>query len=59
LTPGTYPVRIVNPEGCRSQQNVTVELKPAPPACGLLGIEALLLVGLLGRGRIRRRFGRL
>lgn len=58
LSLGQHPVTVVNPEGCRSQEGVTVEILPRPPrACGLFGIESLLLLGLLGRKRLRRRFG--
>jgi hypothetical protein len=54
ITAGSKPVVVVNPEGCQSQEisNLTVQ---EPAACGLLGIEPLLLLGLLGRRRMRRR----
>jgi hypothetical protein len=37
---------VVNPEGCRSQQSVTltIDAPPVPAACGLLGIEPLALL---------------
>jgi hypothetical protein len=57
LSPGPHPVRIVNPEGCSSQQDVTVNIEPGP-ACGLTGVEPCFLFGLLGLRRIvgsRRR----
>jgi hypothetical protein len=54
LAPGLHPVRIVNPEGCASQESVGVEVQTAT-ACGLTGVEPLLLLGWLGRRRTRRR----
>jgi YVTN family beta-propeller protein len=49
---GVYPVRIVNPEGCRSQESVSMAM--APRSCGMLGIEPFLLFGLLGARRMAR-----
>lgn len=51
-TTGAFPVRIVNPEGCRSQESVLVSM--APKSCGLVGIEPFVLLGLLGARRMRR-----
>jgi hypothetical protein len=50
---GPHPVRIVNPEGCASQENVIVIVEEG--GCGLLGIEPFLALGLL---RLRRRRAR-
>ncbi|HME72585.1 MAG TPA: thrombospondin type 3 repeat-containing protein, partial [Myxococcota bacterium] len=45
-------VVVVNPEGCQSQETVTVTVTPY---CGLLGIEPLaLLAGLAALRRLRR-----
>jgi hypothetical protein len=51
LAPGPHRVRIVNPEGCTSQEEVTVIVEPGW-ACGLTGLEPLLLLGLLGLRRV-------
>ena len=51
---GPNPVRIVNPEGCTSQESVSVNVLPAR-ACGLLGIEPFFLIGLMGLRRMRQR----
>jgi hypothetical protein len=53
LTPGSYPVRVVNPEGCESQEIVNLTLQPTGGSCGLTGIEPFLLLGLLGAWRTR------
>jgi len=46
----------VNPEGCESQTPVTLTIVQDPPACGLLGIEAVgLLAALRASSRWRRR----
>jgi hypothetical protein len=57
---GRVPVRVVNPEGCRSLAPVFVDVKPSleTPDCGLLGIEPLPLLGFLLARRARRRWGR-
>jgi hypothetical protein len=57
LTPGPHAVSVINLEGCRSQEPVTMTIKvPAPPAsCGLTGIEPFVLLGALGLFRARRR----
>lgn len=53
---GTYPAVVINPEGCRSQEEIAFEVTPPPPpACGLLGLEALAAPALLGGLRRRRR----
>jgi DNA-binding beta-propeller fold protein YncE len=61
--PGSAPlnqalaVTVVNPEGCTSQENVTLTVLPAT-SCGLLGIEPLALVaGLVALRGLRRRPG--
>ena len=41
-TGSVQPVVVINPEGCRSQELRTITVA-APEACGLLGIEVLLL----------------
>jgi len=51
------PVVVVNPEGCRSQEPVTVVVL-ARPACGLLGVEALLPLAVAGATRRWRRRAR-
>jgi len=49
------PVVVVNPEGCQSQENVTLTVIPNA-SCGLLGIEPLALVAGLAAARgLRRR----
>lgn len=53
---GTYPVVVVNPEGCRSQDHVPLQV--APPggsSCGLVGGEALAALAVLRAARRRRR----
>ena len=56
LTPGGHPVRIVNLEGCQSQESVTLTILPASRGCGLTGVEPFVLLGLLGLRRGRRLF---
>lgn len=52
-------VAVVNPEGCRSLETITVAVVPTPQSCGLLGIEVIpLLSGVLMFSR-RRRMDRL
>jgi hypothetical protein len=52
----TLAVVAVNPEGCRSQQAVTLSVAPfVPTGCGLLGIEPLVLPGVLYALGKRRR----
>jgi DNA-binding beta-propeller fold protein YncE len=55
LSNGTYPVELVNPEGCRSIVTVDVTVvDPSGGGCGLVGIEGFaLLAGL--RGLLRAR----
>ena len=49
------PLVVVNPEGCQSQENVTLTVVPNT-SCGLLGIEPLALVAGLAAARgLRRR----
>jgi DNA-binding beta-propeller fold protein YncE len=57
LSDGAYPVEIVNPEGCRSQEivSVTVSGTAGTGGCGLTGIEAFALLGGLGLVRRMRR----
>ena len=56
LTPGTHEVHVVNLEGCRSQEPVTITIQPpASGSCGLTGIEPFLLLGLLGGRRFASR----
>jgi len=52
---GTYPVAVVNPEGCRSQEAVTLQVAPPSGGCGLLGAEGVVVVGLLRALRRRSR----
>lgn len=53
LKPGAISVRVVNPNGCRSN---AVAFTVAPSSsCGLLGIEPLLLLAGLRVLRLRRR----
>ena len=52
LTVGSHPVVIVNPEGCESQEAVSVTVQAAASGCGLTGIEPFLLLGLLGMRRL-------
>jgi DNA-binding beta-propeller fold protein YncE len=47
----TYPVRVVNPEGCESQEAISLQVT-AGGGCGLTGIEPFLLLGLLGVRRL-------
>jgi hypothetical protein len=55
LTVGqSYPIEIVNPEGCRSQEVVTLKISP-PSSCGLTGIEPFGLLGLVAGARRLRR----
>ncbi len=61
LQAGLHPVAIVNPEGCRSFDVVSLTvLHPSwgGSTCGLLGIEPLVLVGLVHLYRRRRRIRR-
>jgi len=52
---GIHPVVVVDPEGCRSQEELLLTVLPPPPgACGLLGVEPLAVL-LLVRRRHRRR----
>jgi hypothetical protein len=51
LATGPHAVQIVNPEGCASQQSVSVTIQPGQ-TCGLTGIEPFLLLGLLGMRRL-------
>jgi len=51
LPVATYPVRVVNPEGCESQETISVQVV-TPGGCGLTGIEPFLLLGLLGVRRL-------
>jgi glucose/arabinose dehydrogenase/chitodextrinase len=53
---GSYPVTVVNPEGCESPQSATLAVVGGVNSCGLLGIEGFALLGFLGwtRRRIRR-----
>jgi len=53
LAEDAYALRIVNAEGCRSQENVTLAV--VANACGLVGVEPFVLLGLLGARRFRRR----
>jgi len=57
LTVGqSYPVEIVNPEGCRSQEVVNLTIGNPPASCGLTGFEAFALLGLVsGARRLGRR----
>ena len=55
LVPGQHALRVVNLEGCRSQENVMLTIQPRARVCGLTGIEPFALLGLLGI----RRAGRL
>jgi DNA-binding beta-propeller fold protein YncE len=52
LAPGAYLVEVVNPEGCRSQEVVSVTVTTPGGGCGLTGIEAL--VGLAALRAARR-----
>ncbi len=55
LSPGNYPVSVVNPEGCEAQELVTFQVKPpSGGGCGLTGIEPFLLLGLMGVRRLAR-----
>jgi hypothetical protein len=49
----SYPVVVVNPEGCQSQENVTVTLTPTL-GCGLTGVEPFVLLGGLALARRMR-----
>ena len=48
----SYPVRVVNPEGCESQEAISVAVIPPGGGCGLTGIEPFLLLGLMGMRRL-------
>jgi YVTN family beta-propeller protein len=55
LANGPHTLAMVNPEGCQSQENVTVTVIP-PSSCGLVGIEPFVALALLrGFGTARRR----
>jgi hypothetical protein len=54
LAAGTYNVRVVNPEGCESQEANSLQVTAAPAGCGLTGIEPFLLLGLMGVRRLAR-----
>jgi glucose/arabinose dehydrogenase len=59
LAPGPAAVEVVNPEGCRSQEPVSVVvLPPAGGGCGLLGGEALAALLVLRRPRRARTTAR-
>lgn len=52
-------VVVVNPEGCRSREIVTltIDAPPTPGACGLLGIEPFVLLAIVRLvGSARRRW---
>jgi hypothetical protein len=49
-----HPVVVSNPEGCQTQEAVTFQVKPAS-SCGLLGIEAFALLGVIGWTRRQAR----
>jgi glucose/arabinose dehydrogenase len=51
-------VEVVNPEGCRSQEPVTVAVVAASGGCGLVGAEALALLAWLLRRRRALRAAR-
>jgi hypothetical protein len=54
---GPHPVRVVNPEGCQSQELVSLTVTGSS-ACGLTGGEPLLLLAALSaRRRLRRLCG--
>ena len=53
IAPGTYPVRIVNPEGCESQEIANLQVLAQSSSCGLTGFEAFVLLGLLGLRRVK------
>lgn len=55
LADGSYLVEIVNPEGCRSQEVVNVTVAGTAGGCGLTGIEAFAVLGMLAAVR---RMGR-
>jgi len=46
----SYPVVVVNPEGCQSQEAAVVTLT-TPLGCGLTGVEPFLLLGVLSVAR--------
>jgi glucose/arabinose dehydrogenase/chitodextrinase len=54
LPHGMHAVVVANPEGCRTQEAVDFEVR-ARRSCGLIGIEALALLGWLARARRRAR----
>jgi YVTN family beta-propeller protein len=51
LANGPHTLTMVNPEGCQSQESMTVTVAPAS-SCGLVGIEPFLM--LAGIGAVRR-----
>ncbi len=51
---GLHEVVVINPEGCQSQEVVTYEIIPGS-GCGLLGIEAFALLGVIGWTRRQAR----
>jgi hypothetical protein len=57
LTQGqNHPVVALNPEGCRSQESLSVFVTaPAATGCGLLGIEPFAALALLRALRASRR----
>ena len=55
LANGLHDVAVVNPEGCRSQEIVQFEVTPPSSSCGLLGIEAFALLGVIGWTRRQAR----
>jgi hypothetical protein len=57
LSVGTHPVKVVNPEGCESQEIATLTVQAAGSSCGLTGVEPFLLFGLLGVRRLRLLIG--
>ena len=55
LALGTHAVSVVNPEGCRPPESASFAVTAPPPACGLLGTEALpLLLAAALRRSIRK-----
>ena len=54
---GVYAVAIVNPEGCESQEAVSLQVVTSTTSCGLIGIEGFALLAGLGwtRRRLRSR----
>lgn len=50
---GVYHARVVNPNGCGSEEIYEITLVHGQPVCGLLGIEAFALLAFIGF--LRRR----